>query len=389
MKKKLEKKKRKNIKHIVIALLVSLVIILSGAFISYKLLTLKESILTETHVKSLSENPTCAISVGDNLLIGNAQGYVALFSPTGESKFIKKIDEKVFGIVHNKSNNSFIVACTSYHVLDENFKELCKIGFENFIPKDPYVAFLENGDMMFVFQSLKDLSYQIVRVNSACKVVSKNVIPDMGQNSSLAINSSGNVALALENGDLYILSGDKILKQDHTTLKNSMSSYVNSIFVNFLNGGNIVSGYRNLVVDPTAKEKLSLKVVFFSNQLVKQNTVEFSSSINNILPLQNKIVFSTSSGFYFYNSNGELLNSIPKIDNIPYAYFENSLTQLFLYKGENNDKNYYQLILKENNGKEIGRFVKIFNIDNPIFVLSQNSKSFYVIEGTEITLIQK
>lgn len=388
MKSKNNTNKRINLKVRVFIAIIVLVVLFTASFVVYKLLNVRETILKETPVKTLQENPTCAISLGENLLIGNAQGYIALVTPEGSVKFSKKLDNKIFGFVYNDSDNSLIVAGASFHYLDKDFNEKFKLSFENYIPRDPYAKVLSDGSIVFVFQSLKDLSYLIVKTDKTFKVVAKNSIPDMGQNSSIAITSSGKIAFGLEGGDIYLLDGDKIVTKQ--SLIDSSTSSINNVFVLAYPKDGIIGGYKNLIKDPNLKNSVSIPVSFFNNSLTLSKKVIIDSTINNISIYQNKAVFATDSGFYFYDSQGNLLNSLPKVDNIPYAYFENSQNQLFVYRVVNSQSaTYYQLILKESNGKEVGRFMRVFKVDNPIFVLSKNSNKVYIIEGTQISIVQK
>jgi len=388
MKSKNNTNKRINLKVRVFIAIIVLVVLFTASFVFYKLLNVRETILKETPVKTLQENPTCAISLGENLLIGNAQGYIALVTPEGSVKFSKKLDNKIFGFVYNDSDNSLIVAGASFHYLDKDFNEKFKLSFENYIPRDPYAKVLSDGSIVFVFQSLKDLSYLIVKTDKTFKVVAKNSIPDMGQNSSIAITSSGKIAFGLEGGDIYLLDGDKIVTKQ--SLIDSSTSSINNVFVLAYPKDGIIGGYKNLIKDPNLKNSVSIPVSFFNNSLTLSKKVIIDSTINNISIYQNKAVFATDSGFYFYDSQGNLLNSLPKVDNIPYAYFENSQNQLFVYRVVNSQSaTYYQLILKESNGKEVGRFMRVFKVDNPIFVLSKNSNKVYIIEGTQISIVQK
>lgn len=382
------KQVKKKISKLQIAVIISVVFVLIFAsLIMYRLFLVKQSVLVEKEIKSLSENPTCAIGVGDNLILGNGLGYVVSIDTNGNVNFSKKIDSKIFGIVFDPKNSRYVVAGIKYHYLDNNFKEIFSIGFDNFIPKEPFASFLNDGTITLVFQSLKDLSYQIIRVDKVGKVLEKDTIPDMGQNSQLSIAPNGNISFILESGDIYLLNGANIVAK--TSIPDKQTSSVSNAFTIFTNDG-IVAGYKNLIQDPNSKQNVKLPVYFYSNSLSQLKKIEFDSSINGIYYNQNKLVFSTDSGFYFYDTKGNLLNTLPKIDFTPVLYLEGSNAQAYILKNVNSQGTFFfQIILKEPNGREIGRFVRAFVVDNPMFVLTNTSSKLYIIEGVNIKLLQK
>jgi len=109
--------RRKLSKRSIALIILLIVVLVASGLIAYRVISLKEAVLNETTVKTLSENPTCAISINSNIAIGNSQGYVAVFDSSGNSQFLKKIDSKIFGLVLNPNDNSLVVAGVSYHSL--------------------------------------------------------------------------------------------------------------------------------------------------------------------------------------------------------------------------------------------------------------------------------
>lgn len=369
-----------------VILSVLLVLIFAGLII-YRVFFIKQIVLSEKTLKTLQEPPTAAISYQDGVLIGNAQGYIAYVDNSGNTKFSSKIDSKVFGLVFNPSDGSVYVAGVKYHVLDKNFKELFVVGFDNYIPRDPYAAFLNNGNTKLIFQSLKDLSYLIVTIDKSGKVIAKDVVPDMGQNSQISIDQTGSVVFILESGDVYLLDGSRIAAK--TSITEKQTSSISNVFAYFVNG-NIVAGYRTLMTDSTQNGslKLALPVYFYTNSLSMLSKTSFDSNINSIFIGKNKIVLTSNSGFYFYDPRGNLLNSIPKVDFTPYAYLEGNQVKAFVYKNVNQQGSFfYQIIVKDSQDREIGRFIKAFSVDNPIFIVSSNSQNVYIIEGVDIKLL--
>lgn len=385
---KVKPQARRKLSRRSIALIILLIVVLvASGLIAYRVISLKEAVLNETTVKTLSENPTCAISINSNIAIGNSQGYVAVFDSSGNSQFLKKIDSKIFGLVLNPNDNSLVVAGVSYHFLDKNFKELFKVSFTNFIPKEPFVGFLSNGQIKLVFQSVKDLSYQIVTIDKTGKVLTKDTIPDMQQNSSLSISPSGLVVLFLESGEVYLLNGSRI--QAKVSLDAKSGAYINGAFTLFVKD-NIIVGYRNLVKDPNVKEIQTLPVYFYNSSLTQVGKYDLDSSINSVYASQNEVVISAEGGFYFFDTTGKLLSTLTSTDSSPYFYSETSKAQLFVYKTSNEKSSpYFQTVLKDQNGKEIGRFIRAFAIDNPMFILSNDSYEVFIIEGTSIKVIKK
>jgi len=381
------KAKKLSKKQIVLILFAVLVLGLAG-FVLNKLTALKEVILKEDTLGSLSINPTSATTFRGNLFFGNEEGYVVSITPAGKRDFSKKIDNKVFNIVNDANGPGIFVAGIKYHYLDSNFNEVYSVGFDNYIPREPYVSFLTDGTYKLVFQSLKDLSYLIVKIDKNGKVLSKDVIPDMGQNSCLSIAKNGLASFALESGDVYILDGSYIIRK--TSISNKQESTVSNIFCIYTDNSVIV-GYKTLIQDENKKNAQKLSVYFYDSTLSRCEHFDFDSGINSIYNDNRKIVFVTNSGFYFFDSSGKLLNSVPKIDDfVPYRFIENSKTRAFVYRNENaQGRLFYQIILEEKNGREIGRFVRAFSVDNPIFVLSDTEEKVYLLEGVNVKILSK
>jgi hypothetical protein len=81
---------------------------------------------------------------------------------------------------------------------------------------------------------------------------------------------------------------------------------------------------------------------------------------------------------------------LPKTDFTPYEYLEGAKVKAFVYKSINPQGTiFYQAIIKDSQDREIGRFIKAFTTDNPIFIVSQNSQNVYIIEGVELKVLTK
>ncbi|BAL80750.1 hypothetical protein [Caldisericum exile] len=386
------KKQVKKISKFQLFIIFSVILILVFAgLIIYRLFFIKQIVFSEKTIKTLQEPPTTAVSYQNGVLIGNSQGYVALFDAEGNTKFSKKIDDKIFGLVVNPKDGSICVAGVKFHLLDRNFKELYSLGFDNFIPRDPYVAFLNNGNTKLLFQSLKDLSYLIVTVDSNGRILTKDTVPDMGQNSQISIDASGNAIFVLESGDIYLLDGSRIAAK--TSITEKQTSSISNVFGYFA-GGNIVVGYKTLITTDQSQNSrninVTLPVYFYNNSLSMLTKTSFDSSINNVFVGNNRVVFSAASGFYFYDTRGNLLNSVPKVDFTPFEYLEGSQVRAYVYKNINQQGTvFYQVIVKDSSDREIGRFIKAFSIDNPVFLVSSNSQNVYIIEGVDIKLLTR
>ncbi|MGB9832784.1 MAG: hypothetical protein ACPLPP_04695 [Caldisericum exile] len=389
----MKNKNRVNIKKIsklqlLVAVSIILVLVFAGLII-YRLFFIKQIVFNEKTLKTLQEPPTAATSYQNGILVGNTQGYVALIDNEGNTKFLKKIDSKIFGFVVNPSDGSIYVAGVKFHVLGKDFKEIYSLGFDNYIPRDPFVTFLNNGNVKLLFQSLKDLSYMIITIDKTGKVLKKDVVPDMGQNSQISIDSSGNAVFVLESGDIYLLDGSRIAAKASITEKQTSS--ISNVFGYFVDG-NIVAGYKTLLIDQTQNSgnNSSLPIYFYNSSLSMLAKTNFDSSIHNIFVSKNKVVFSTGSGFYFYDPRGKLLNSIQKVDFTPFEYLEGSQIHAYVYKNVNQQGTvFYLVVVKDSQDREIGRFIKAFSIDNPIFVVSSNSQNVYIIEGVDIKLLTR
>lgn len=389
MKNKNTKQVKRLSKKQIILILLTFFLLISAGLIIYRLFFIKQIVLNEKTLKAFQEPPTAAISYKDGVLIGNSQGYIAYVDNSGKVQFSKKIDDKIFGLVSNPSDGSVFIAGVKFHILDKDFKELFNVGFDNYIPRDPFATFLNDGGTKLLFQSLKDLSYLIVTVDKSGKVVAKDVVPDMGQNSQISIDSTGAVAFILEGGDLYLLNGSRIVAK--TSIGEKQTSSISNAFAYFTNG-NIVAGYKviNAESSQNGNAKSTLPVYFYTNSLSQLAKTSFDDNINNIFIGKNKVVFATNSGFYFYDSRGNLLNNLPKTDFTPYEYLEGAKVKAFIYKNINPQGTiFYQAIIKDSRDREIGRFIKAFTTDNPIFIVSQNSQNVYIIEGVELKVLTK
>ncbi len=362
--------------------LIVLIILGVGAFGIYGYLHSTAGDIAVLQSKTLleTEYPVNAfVPAGNSVIAGTADGKIYSISLNGTVNWKTDIKTSIFGINTDKDGN--ILVCSVYfYLLNKNGKTIFSKGYKNYIGVKG--KFLPNGNLMLVYQSLKDLSYIAVKTDKKGNTLSTRNIPDLGESSSIEILNDGNLLFSGSRGEIYILDqkgivSDKIISDGNGTL--------HSIYAKELSNGNIVCGYMF-----STKRDISIPVYFFDKTLKKVKTVTLHSNINNVIVGQDKVVFATNEEFYVFDNNGKLTKTYTKFGFSASYYSENQNSiMLLFYKPPESKKNKPILsisILK--NGKKYAKY--LFSSDTiPLVRLDTDCNSVFLVQENRIELLYK
>ncbi len=360
-------------------ILTIMVLLIAGAFGLLYIQSRKVPVLQSKILYEAKTPINAAIPMGDGIVLGTADGNVLSIDLNGKTKWKANLKTDVFGI-SKEENGDFLVSSVAFHLLNKNGKEIFSKGLKNYIGVKG--RFLTNGNIELVFQSLKDLSYEVIETDKTGKTVSTRSIPDLGESSGIAILKNGNILFSGSRGELYILDSRGIVND--AVIPNN-KGILHSIYAKEFPDGNIIAGY----MISTEKE-VSVPIYFFDSNLKKIDTAILHSNINNVQIENGKAVFSANDGFYVFDSNGKLIKKYTKFGFSAVSCSANKNgTLLMYYKPPESKKNKPILsisLLKS--GNEVAKY--LFSSDNiPVVKLDTSQDTVFLIQKNRVELLYK
>ncbi len=362
---------------VVLAIIIS--IVSGGVYGLYRYMNTRNNIFSEKTIFTAKEPITASVVIGDEIALGTCEGNINTVNLSGNEVWHSKINSSIFGIEKDTSDN-LLVCGVYFYLFDKTGKQIFAKGFKNYLGVKG--KFLENNHIVLLFQSLTDLSYLAVTTDRNGKTISTRKIPDIGESSSISITSDGKFLFVGSRGEIYLLDQSGIEKSMQIDNENGNLHYVYGFI---LPGGNIVCGYRL-----STEKNVDIPVYFYTKDFKKVKTVKLHSSINNVIPTDNGVVFATKEGFIVLSQGGDTIGRKTLFGFSAIGYAENETSELFVYTKNlesNKEKIFYSIILAEN-GKENMKF--LFESETmPSVLLDSKSDAVFVINKDKLDLLYK